>query len=84
MALGKQVTVTTSPTLLTGGNTGRFTIAVPTAGTASVFLGGANVATGTGYELEKGKQVTLESPNGDPVYGIVATATQRCDVLEVD
>jgi len=51
-------------------------------GSATVFLGGADVTTSNGYELAAAGTYTFvpEEP-GEALYGIVATATVVVEVL---
>lgn len=82
MAASRQVTVTTTPTAILSGNQGVAVIRVGAAG--SVFIGGPAVTTGTGFELKNTDYPLVITTTGDPLYGIVASATLRCDVLEID
>jgi len=82
---GTQVTVTTSPTLLAQDSDSLAESQVVirnTSGSVSVFIGGPDVTTSTGYEL---RQSTALPPlrGRDPIYGVVAASTVRVDVLEL-
>lgn len=56
-------------------------IKLPSTAGASVFLGGADVTTATGYELGVGEIIDVSLIDGDTVYGIVAAATEDVHVL---
>lgn len=84
---GARVTVNTTATRLdvgrgTGGGFG--SVLVRNRGSVSVDLGGSDVTTGNGFELEAGEAVTLDLATSDGgLYGIAASGTVRCDVLQV-
>jgi hypothetical protein len=48
---------------------------------ASIDLGGANVASGAGYELKFGEKITVDA-RAEAVYAIRSTADVRVDVVE--
>lgn len=49
---------------------------------ASIFLGGANVTTATGFEVLAGEAVTVDLQPGDALFAIAATGSIVCHVLE--
>lgn len=49
---------------------------------ASIDLGDAAVASGSGYELVAGASVTITLDGGEVLYGIAASGTVRCDVIQ--
>ncbi len=85
---GNRVTVGTSPTLLnvapaSAGYKGSYSLLVVNRhASASVFLGGAAVTAGDGFELLAGEAMNADSESGESLYGIVATGSARVDVLE--
>ncbi len=88
MAAAQQVTVTTSATLLDINTTalGR-ALLIRNRGTVAVYLGGPDVTTGTGFQLDAGEAVNLDADDGPGVatgtYGRTASSTARVDVLQV-
>jgi len=77
-----RVTVATTATLLYTAAAGGSTVLIRNAGSASVFLGDATVTTSTGFELVASDALSLPLGPNDTIYGIVATSTNRVDVLE--
>jgi hypothetical protein len=51
------------------------------SGTA-VLLGGANVASGTGYSLATSSSANIPLYSGDALYGITASSTSTVSVLQ--
>ncbi len=88
MAAAQQVTVTTSATLLDINTTalGR-ALLIRNRGTVAVYLGGPDVTTGTGFQLDAGEAVSLDaddgSGDGSGNYARTASSTARVDVLQV-
>jgi hypothetical protein len=88
--VGKRVTVAVTPTKLNSASSGP---GDPTVGSsltvrnrdasASVYLGGSTVATGTGFELLAGESLPMDVGRGEDVYAICAASTVVCHVLEV-
>jgi len=80
----KQVTITTSPTLIhsvSDGDGDKIHVHTPTGG-QDVFLGGSDVTTSTGFLLTAGdRQVEMELDAGDAIYGVVAATTSTVYVL---
>lgn len=81
----KRVTVTTSPTKInskpTDGQSGAGGQA-RNRGASSVFVGGSDVTTATGYEVEAGDVIAFDLDHGEDIYGIVASGTCVMHVLE--
>jgi hypothetical protein len=87
MAIGAaQKTVTTDPTPLSAprpGNWGEHSVVICNRGSVDVFLGPAGVSTTTGFKLGPGESAAGDDlKSGDVVYGIVATGTSVCHVLQ--
>lgn len=85
MAVVSEVkTVGTTPTLLTNGGSSIQDLSVVylrNDSAVDIFIGGANVTTGTGFRMPAGTQFPLDLAHHDAVYGIVAAATQPIQVL---
>ena len=79
------VTVGVTPTPLTAGLTQGGTYpqrtAVKNVSAVTVYVGGADATTASGYPLAAGEGVTLDDTAGG-LYGVVATGTAECRVLE--
>jgi len=66
-----QVTVTTSPTLLVAGDAGAEQVNLHAKHT--IYLGGADVTTSTGYQMDNGDKLTLQN-HESPIYAISASS----------
>jgi hypothetical protein len=66
-----QITVTTSPTLLVAGDAGAEQVNLHAKHT--IYLGGADVTTSTGYQMDNGDKVVLQN-HESPIYGISASS----------
>lgn len=78
------VTVATTATQLTGGDTGAKSgsFAVANNGAATVYIGGAGVTTATGFPIAAGASMGFDLRSAtDEVYGIVASGTVEVRVL---
>ena len=75
-----QVTVTTTPTLLVAGDAGAEQVNLHSKGT--IYLGGADVTTSTGYQMDNGDKVVLQN-HESPIYGIIASGTGIMQVLVI-
>lgn len=78
---GSVVTITNAATLITKTDIGGRVTALKHRGTNPIFLGGPNVTTGTGYQMNTGDGLTLDLAAGDALYGIVASGTEPLHVL---
>ncbi len=86
MYSASQISVTTAatPIVVAGDSNSIVThrgALVRNAGAASVWLGGATVAAGTGLELPAGASLPLATTSPDTLYAIAASGTVRVDVL---
>lgn len=82
---GERVTVgTTAARLDTGAGSGygHSAVLIRNRGTVTVDLGGASVASGSGFGLDAGESVSVDLIAGDPLYGIVASGTCVVHVLQ--
>jgi hypothetical protein len=78
---GRRITVGTTATKLTGA-TDDSSALIRHRGTAPTDVGGSDVAVGAGFQLDVGDSLPADLGKGDDLYGIVASGTQRIDVLE--
>ena len=69
-----------TPTLADDSRTD-YSITIINQGTASVFLGPSGVTTANGTELKPGANISLDIRGDGAIYGIVASGTNRVDVL---
>jgi hypothetical protein len=80
-----RVTVGTSPTALTGSTTDYHTgqsALIRNRGSVAVFIGDGSVTTSTGFQLDAGEAIPADLFEGETPYGIVASSTAVCHVLE--
>lgn len=85
-ALARSVSVTTSATALNSTPTDSVSgsaILVHNIGATTVYLGGSGVTTATGAGLASGERLAVDLNFGESLYGIVASGTVECRVLEV-
>jgi|694.fasta_scaffold68224_4 hypothetical protein len=75
-----QVTVTTSPTLLVAGD--GVAEGVYLHAKHKIYLGGSDVTSGTGYEMDNGDKLTINN-HESPIYAITGTGTGTMQVLVV-
>lgn len=87
MAGSVQRTVTTAATLLdvdTVLSSSR-SVLIRNRGSVAVFIGGSAVTTGTGFQLDPGETVTLDTSGtgaGVATYGITASGSSAVHVLQ--
>jgi hypothetical protein len=75
-----QVTVTTSPTLLVSGDAVAEGVYLHTK--HKVYLGGSDVTSSTGYEMDNGDKLTINN-HESPIYAIAGTGSGIVQVLVV-
>lgn len=78
----RQVTVTTTPTILVDNTAEAEEVHLHASGGQKVYLGDSNVNTTTGFELTSGEKITLQSKN-NPIYGITDTGSTVVQVLVI-
>jgi len=78
----RQVTVTTSPTILVDNTAEAEEVHLHAAGGQKVYLGDVDVNTSTGFELDSGEKITLQSKN-NPIYGVTNAGTTLVQVLVI-
>jgi hypothetical protein len=82
---GRRVSVGTDPTALlfdTPKVGEKHTVFFKNKGAASVDVGGDDVATGEGYELEAGEGISWDIAGRGEPFAVSASSTVRVDVLE--
>ena len=75
-----QVTVTTSPTLLVAGDGVAEGVYLHSKHT--VYLGGSDVTSSTGYQMDNGDKLTIHN-HESPIYAIAGSGTGTMQVLVV-
>jgi hypothetical protein len=73
--LSGQVTIGTTPTLITATSSGQSGVLIQNSSGAAVFLGGPNVTTANGYQLAISTSITVPTVGGKPhdLWGVVAS-----------
>lgn len=81
---GTRVSVGTSATAIAtqGALRGFGAAVVCNRGVNPVYLGGADVTTASGFQLDPGEAMPVDFGDGDALYGIVAAATESVHVLQ--
>jgi hypothetical protein len=74
-----QITVTTSPTLLVAGDASAEQVNLHAKHT--IYLGGVDVTTSTGYQMDNGDKIVLQN-HESPIYAISASSG-ICQVLVI-
>jgi hypothetical protein len=83
--IGQQHTVTTTATLIIDADSVNRTVVLHAIGNGVVYLGGSNVAAGSGFYLDKAAgAVVLQIPPGERLYGIVTTGSDVISTLLPD
>jgi hypothetical protein len=75
MITSAQVTVTTSPTSLAGGDADGGSVVVLNTSAVDVFLGAAAVSTATGLKLAAGQSLSVDLAPSEALFAIVAAGT---------
>lgn len=87
MSVSQQaVSVGTAATRLdpiTDGTIPKGSCAIRNNGAAIVYIGASGVTTANGYPLDPGREMSADLGPGDALYGIVASGTVECRVVEV-
>jgi hypothetical protein len=76
-----QVTVTTSATLLVAADALAEQVNLHSS-SGTIYLGGADVTSSTGYRMDNGDKVVLQN-HESPIYGIVSSGTALMSVLVI-
>ena len=78
----RQVTVTTSPTILVDDTAEAEEVHLHAAGGQAVYIGDSDVTTTSGFRMDSGEKLTLQNKN-NPIYGVTNTGTTVVQVLVV-
>ena len=78
----RQVTVTTSPTLLVDATAEAEEVHLHAAGGHKIHLGGADVTIEKGYELDNGEKIVIQNKN-NPIYGVINTGSTLVQVMAI-
>jgi hypothetical protein len=78
----RQVTVTTTPTILVDNTAEAEEVHLHAAGGQAVFLGAADVSTSTGFRLDSGEKIVLQNKN-NPIYGVVSGSSTVVQVMAI-
>jgi len=79
--VSQQITVGTTIVLLAQGGDDGSSVSITNKGTASMYVGGADVSTSTGYEVVAGSALGADLNAGEKLYG-VAAANQLVHILQ--
>ena len=83
--IGQQHTVTTSPTLVVDSDSTHRTVVLHAIGNGTIYLGGSNVTSSTGFYLDKAAgPVVMQLPPGEKLYAVVITGTDVLSTLLPD
>jgi hypothetical protein len=83
--IGQQHTVTTTATLVVDADSVHRTIVLHAIGNGTIYLGGSNVTTSTGFYLDKAAgPVVMQLAPAEKLYAIVATGTDVLSTLLPD
>jgi hypothetical protein len=77
----KRVSVGTSPTLIIGNGENPIICRVHNATTGSIYLGGSDVTTSTGYHLESTESMEITLVHANSLFGIVTSGTKDLTVI---
>jgi len=78
----RQVTVTTTPTLLVDNTAEAEEVHLHAAGGQAVHLGDANVTVSTGFEMDSGEKLVIQNKN-NPIYGVTNSGTTLVQVMAI-
>lgn len=80
----QRVVVGTAPTLIWTAPAGSGKILIRNPSAVSVYVGGATVATTTGFEIAAGDSLAIMLANRGTIFGVVAAATQTVYTIQGD
>ena len=80
MPTSRQITVTTTPTVLVPANIADQTALVH-ATNDLLYIGGADLTTANGYLVDSKDKITVQVGDHEGLYGIVASGTTSVSVL---
>jgi len=58
------------------------TVVIRNRGTSSVYFGGSDVTTATGFQLDTGESISFDLGVGENVYAVTAGGTETLHVLQ--
>ena len=80
MPTSRQVTITTTPTIIVPANIADQT-ALLHATNNELFIGGSDLTTGNGYLVDHKDKLTIQVGDHEGLYGVVASGTTVVSVL---
>jgi hypothetical protein len=80
MPTSKQITVTTTPTVLVPANIADQTALVHATDNA-LFIGGSDLTTANGYVVDHKDKLTVQVGDHEGLYGVVSSGTTVVSVL---
>jgi hypothetical protein len=80
MPTSRQITVTTTPTVLVPANIADQTALVHATNDA-LFIGGADLTTANGYRVDNKDKITVQVGDHEGLYGVVTSGTTTVSVL---
>lgn len=80
MPTSRQITVTTTPTVLVPANIADQTALVHATNDA-LFIGGSDLTTANGYQVDSKDKITVQVGDHEGLYGVVASGTTSVSVL---
>ena len=80
MPTSRQITVTTTPTVLVPANIADQTALVH-ATNDFLFIGGSDLTTANGYLVDQKDKITVQVGDHEGLYGVVASGTTSVSVL---
>ena len=80
MPTSKQITVTTTPTILVPANIADQT-ALLHATNSALFIGGSDLTTANGYVVDHKDKITVQVGDHEGLYGVVSSGTTTVSVL---
>ena len=80
MPTSRQITVTTTPTVLVPANIADQTALVHATNDV-LFIGGSDVTTANGYLMDSKDKITVQVGDHEGLYGVVTSGTTSVSVL---
>jgi hypothetical protein len=80
MPTSRQVTITTTPTIIVPANIADQT-ALLHATNDALFIGGSDLTTANGYLVDHKDKLTIQVGDHEGLYGVVSTGTTTVSVL---
>jgi hypothetical protein len=80
MPTSRQVTITTTPTIIVPANIADQTALLHATNNA-LFIGGSDLTTANGYLVDHKDKLTIQVGDHEGLYGVVSTGTTTVSVL---